>query len=80
MSELNQTDKEILEELRLAEEEGLRIKDLAESLNKSKGHISDQVSNLEDLELVEKRSSDQGKQLVFLGGEIRFLSSSDFHG
>jgi len=77
IGKLNETNREMLKELKLAEYEGLRVKDLASSLEKSKGHISDQVSKLEDYGLVEKRVSDEGKQRVFLGDEVFFLQGSD---
>ncbi|QSG08946.1 hypothetical protein HSR122_1555 [Halapricum desulfuricans] len=68
----------MLEELKMADSEGMRVKDLAGSLDKSKGHISDQVSKLENYDLVEKRVADDGKQRVFLGDDIRFLQEANF--
>lgn len=77
IGKLNETNRGMLKELKLAEDEGLRVNDLASPLEKSKVHISDQVSKLEDYGLVEKRVSDEGKQRVFLGEDIWFLSESD---
>lgn len=75
---LKETNREMLEELKMADSEGMRVKDLASSLNKSKGHISDQVSKLKEYDLVENRVADDGKQRVFLSDDIRFLRESDF--
>jgi len=78
IGKLNETKREIVEELEMADGDGMRVKDLASSLDKSKGHISDQVSDLEMVDLVEKRVADDGRQRVFLGDDIRFLKQADF--
>lgn len=78
IGKLNETKREILEELEMAEGDGMRVKDLASSLDKTKGHISDQVSDLEEFDLVEKRVADDGRQRVFLGDDIRFIPESSF--
>lgn len=52
--DLNETDMKILKELDESGEDGLQPVELAERVDKSKSHVSERVSHLEDLDLIEK--------------------------